>query len=261
MRKNRKAVAYIRVSTRSQEDNTSLKEQRDCIEAYAKSQHIEIVAIFQEVKGGTNLNRKQYKDMMNYIKENDIDLVISYKIDRIHRKQINFLHMIEQLNESDCHFASVCELIDTSSQLGKMIMSLLSMFAEYEADAIKERMRAGKQAKQSNLKDKEIVAGSIPFGYDSNFEIIADEAHIVQSIFSNYIKLGSLGKVQRVLNDLGYITRLGKVFSRDAIYKILMNRAYIGIYKFGGKKYVDHHEAIVTNYKSGRANKLLKGSF
>ena len=67
---------------------------------------------------GKSTDRPEYDNMMNYIKENDIDMIIVYKNDRIHRSLYNLLSMIYNLQEYEVALVSVTEMFDTSTPQG-----------------------------------------------------------------------------------------------------------------------------------------------
>jgi site-specific DNA recombinase len=98
----KKVVAYARVSSESQIDNTSIEEQIKKIEAYCLSQDLELVKVFvDEGLSGSNTERESYNQMIEYItnKENEISGVVVLKADRIHRRLKNLLIMIEDVLE------------------------------------------------------------------------------------------------------------------------------------------------------------------
>ena len=115
----KRAIGYCRISTLMQVDNTSLKDQEDKIRMYAKLHDIVIDKMFiDKAVSGKSTDRPEYDNMMNYIKENDIDMIIVYKNDRIHRSLYNLLSMIYNLQEYEVALVSVTEMFDTSTPQG-----------------------------------------------------------------------------------------------------------------------------------------------
>ena len=76
--KIQKVVAYCRVSSESQIDNTSIEEQRKKIEAYCVSQDLELVKIFVDegISASDTKNRPGYNEMMEFINDNDISGIV-----------------------------------------------------------------------------------------------------------------------------------------------------------------------------------------
>ena len=73
----KRAVGYCRISTLMQVDNTSLKDQEDKIRMYAKLHDIVIDEMFiDKAVSGKSTDRPEYDKMMDYVKENNIDIKI-----------------------------------------------------------------------------------------------------------------------------------------------------------------------------------------
>ncbi|MGL5328801.1 MAG: recombinase family protein, partial [Peptostreptococcaceae bacterium] len=106
--------------------NTSLKDQEDKIRMYAKLHDIVIDKIFiDKAVSGKSTDRPEYDKMMDYIKssrtcsgskENNIDMIIVYKNDRIHRSLYNLLAMIYELQEYEVALVSVTEMFDSATR-------------------------------------------------------------------------------------------------------------------------------------------------
>ena len=223
----KRAVGYCRISTLMQVDNTSLKDQEDKIKLYAKLHDIDIDKIFiDKAVSGKSTDRPEYYEMMNYVKENDIDMIIVYKNDRIHRSLYNLLAMVYELQEYEVDLVSVTEMFDTSSPQGMLFLQMLGSFAEFERAVINERTRNGRIAR---LKENKWVGGKPAFGYkvnkDGNFEIDKEKAKIVKNIF----KLRSKGMSLSKIGD-----KYG--FSKQKVDYILKNKNYIGVFEYSGKK-------------------------
>ena len=104
----KRAVGYCRISTLMQVDNTSLKDQEDKIRMYAKLHDIVIDEMFiDKAVSGKSTDRPEYDKMMDYVKENNIDMIIVYKNDRIHRSLYNLLAMIYELQNYEVALVSV----------------------------------------------------------------------------------------------------------------------------------------------------------
>ena len=76
---------------------------------------------------------------MDYVKVNDIDMIIVYKNDRIHRSLYNLLAMIYELQEHEVALVSVTEMFDTSTPQGMLFLQMLGSFAEFERDVYKRQ--------------------------------------------------------------------------------------------------------------------------
>lgn len=245
----KKVVGYARVSSESQKDNTSIKEQVKRISAYCISQGFSLVNVFKdEAKSASSTeSREEYLKMLEFAKEkgNEIDAIIVYKADRIHRHLKNLLIMIEdELKVNDIAFISVSENFDTSTPQGMLTLQMLGSFAEFERSLINERTRTGRLI---TAKEGKYAGGKVPYGYevvDGKFIIIEPQAKLVKSIFRMYSEGKSYEYIANYLNIsqthlLDNSDSLGchfKKWSRTSICYILLNSAYIGTYTYNGKK-------------------------
>lgn len=247
---SKRAVGYCRISTIMQVDNTSLKDQEDKIRMYCKLHDIIIDKIFiDKAKSGKSTDRPEYYKMMNYIKENDVDMIIVYKNDRIHRSLYNLLAMIYELKKNNVDLVSVTEMFDTSTPQGMLFLQMLGSFAEFERAIINERTRNGRLAR---LKENKSVGGKPAFGYrvdsDGNFVVEEKEAEVVKDIFKmrgKGISLANIGKKHG--------------FSKQKIDYILKNRDYIGEFEYCEKRennsIILQIEPIVSKYMWNKVNK------
>jgi DNA invertase Pin-like site-specific DNA recombinase len=81
------------------------------------------------------------------------DIVIVWKIDRLARSTSDLLHILQQLNTNGVGFVATTQAIDTTSSMGRMVVTFLSAIAEFERDTIVERVKAGIQrAKSEGIK-------------------------------------------------------------------------------------------------------------
>ena len=125
----KRAVGYCRISTLMQVDNTSLKDQEEKIRMYAKLHDIVIDEMFiDKAVSGKSTDRPEYDKMMDYIKENDIDMIIVYKNDRIHRSLYNLLAPI-LANESplDLNLNISLTILASSSSISNL-PSLVTLY-------------------------------------------------------------------------------------------------------------------------------------
>lgn len=247
----KRAVGYCRISTLMQVDNTSLKDQEDKIRMYCKLHDIEVDKIFiDKAVSGKSTDRPEYYEMNNYVKENDIDMIVVYKNDRIHRSLYNLLSMIYELQDHEVALVSVTEMFDTSTPQGMLFLQMLGSFAEFERAVINERTRNGRIAR---LNKKRWVGGKPALGYkvsrDGKFEIDEKEAHIVKDVFKLRSKGISLSKIG---------SKYG--FSKQKVDYILKNKNYIGIFEYRGRKekndIIIKIDPIVSKYMWNKVNNI-----
>lgn len=121
-------VGYIRVSTKEQ--NTERQERSIVADKY-----------FIEKVSGKDAERKELKNMLSYVRENDIVIVES--ISRLARNTKDLLNIIEKLNNKNVSFVSQKENIDTRTPQGKFMLTVFGALAELERECTLERQREG----------------------------------------------------------------------------------------------------------------------
>ena len=114
----KKCAVYTRVSTSMQAEveYNSCEAQRDKILSYIKSQ--EDLELFKEYSdpgfSGSNLERPSLTDLLRDISEKNVDIVLTYKIDRLTRSSKDFYTLIEFFEKYEVAYVSVSERFDTS---------------------------------------------------------------------------------------------------------------------------------------------------
>ena len=94
----------------------------------------------------------------------DFDAVIIWKVDRLARRVLDFLHADEALQRRAAGLVAVEDPIDMTSPQGRAFAVMLAVFGEMEAEAIRARVRA---ARAQLLRDGRWAGGGVPYGYQS----------------------------------------------------------------------------------------------
>ncbi len=126
-----KKIGYVRVSTVDQ--NTARQE--------ALMKELGVEKIYIDKVSGKNKDRKQLKEMLNFIREGDIVIVES--ISRIARNTKDLLELVELLKSKGVEFVSKKEAIDTNTVPGKFMLTVFGAIAELERGYILDRQKEG----------------------------------------------------------------------------------------------------------------------
>jgi site-specific DNA recombinase len=214
-------IGYVRVSTDSQRENTSLEEQRRRIDAYCTAYGHNLVEVFVEVASAKDTtNRPHFLAAIQAVK--NADGLIACKLDRIARNTKDVLTLVEDVLQPEDKALVLLDLnVDTSSPTGRMILTVMASVAQLERDIIKERTQSGRKAK----KEKGGFAyGSPPYGYDAqDGQLVPNDKE--QSVIEQILVLKgqemSLRAIAEVLNTEGYTTKRGKQWQAKQIKEIL----------------------------------------
>lgn len=161
------------------------------------------------------------------------DVVLVYKIDRIHRNSVNFARMLEELEQNGKEFCSVMDKFDTSTAMGRFARDVTERIAQLESEQTSERVKRAMDMK----KMLGGIVSRLPFGYKNNHgvrEIDPEKAYTIRAIFSMCDKGFSLDEITQYLNRGGIPSGNGKGWCRSTIYGIVKNPIYAGYVCRGG---------------------------
>jgi DNA invertase Pin-like site-specific DNA recombinase len=134
-----KVALYARVSTHDQQ---TLKLQLDQLNRYAKSRKWKVVLEVKEVGSGAK-ERPKREELIKAAKRREIDCILVWKLDRWGRSLPDLVTTLKELSEVGVAFVSYTETLDLSTPSGRAMVGLLSVFAEFERDLLRERVKAG----------------------------------------------------------------------------------------------------------------------
>jgi len=144
-----RVAIYCRVSTSDQ--NCDL--QRSDLIRYCGDRGWSIYEIYEEKLSGVTDRRPKLQQLMRDARERKFDIVVVWKLDRFARSIRSLVTNIQELSELGIEFVSLRDQIDMTTAAGRLMLHVLSAFAEFEAALIKERVLAGlKEAKRKGVK-------------------------------------------------------------------------------------------------------------
>jgi site-specific DNA recombinase len=166
-------VGYIRVSGDKQvgEGHSSLETQESRIRAVASANDGLVVKLFQDVQSGRRNDRIEYQKMVNYVLEEQVDVVLVQYLDRFGRNPQEILQRIWELKD---HGVSV-EATDQDIQ-DELILLVMAGVAGHESKRTSERVRAN----MGNIVRRGIHSGKAPFGFSAVREIVEGRARVVR---------------------------------------------------------------------------------
>jgi len=257
----KKCAIYTRVSTNMQAevDYNSCESQQEKIISFINSQ--ETMQVYKTYSdpgfSGGNTERPAFQELLKDVQRNKIDLILSYKIDRLTRSPKDFYNLIELFEKYNVDFISVTERFDTSTPAGQLLRNIMLMFADYERSLARERTRDKMlQRAEHGIWN----GGTVPYGYrsiDKKLAVEETEAQIVKEIYNEYIDTGSLTKVHKMVRNNDYQYK-NKQFHIDTLAFLLRNNMYTGKLNYAGKTYDGIHEPLISEDLFNEAQKIHK---
>ena len=259
-----RCAIYTRKSTEEglEQSFNSLDAQREACAAYILSQKHEGWAELNDRYddggfSGGSMERPGLKALLDDVRNGRVDVIVVYKVDRLTRSLTDFAKMVDVFDGAGVSFVSVTQAFNTTSSMGRLTLNVLLSFAQFEREVTAERIRD----KVSASKRKGMwMGGAVPMGYDVQDKALmvnTEEACAIQTIFTEYLALGSVRQLTVRLDELGVVSKRrtnrhgrisgGTSFSRGALYNILRNPIYIGRVRHKEELHAGLHEAIVED--------------
>jgi DNA invertase Pin-like site-specific DNA recombinase len=143
-----KIYGYARVSTNGQaKKGNSLEDQEKILKENKCDE------IFKENFTGTKINRPEFDKLLEKIESGDTLIVT--KLDRFARTASEGIQLIRSLVDRDIKINILNMGVADNTPMGKLMITVMSGFAEFERDMIVERTQAGKEIARQDPKFKE----------------------------------------------------------------------------------------------------------
>ena len=131
---------YVRVSTTDK--GQDIETQLLPLKAFAKSRGWDAI-IYQDKMSGSRTDRPELNQMMADVRKRKLDVILVHRFDRFARSTKQLIDALEEFRALGVNFVSYQEAVDTTTPAGKLMFSMISAFAEFEREIIRERVRAG----------------------------------------------------------------------------------------------------------------------
>lgn len=204
---------------------------------------------------GKDIDRPSFKKMMDDIRNNIVHKVIVYRLDRISRSTLDFANIMDIFKEYNVEFISSTEKFDTSTPIGRAMLSIVMTFAQLERETIQQRISDNYYIRGSKGF---YLGGQPPYGYTKEKTTIEGKktsvlvplepnASHVKKMYKLYSQTNmSLGQISKYLNDNNILSPTGKHWDSAKISRILKNPVYVksdvDVYS-----YYKENGAIITN--------------
>ena len=263
-----KALLYLRVSSKGQEDNYSLDAQEKLGYEYAKKNNLEIVKVWRGAESAWGKKeRRNFGQMLEYSKKHDeVKHVIFDILDRMTRNDFDKMKIVELVNKFGkiIHFSRTNKIYDKHSGTDEeFMMDIEVAVAKKMSNDISRKTKMGMREKA----EQGIYPSNCPLGYINNHEtgqidIDPVNAPLIQELFS---KVASGSYSLQGLEDeffakgLRHKTRHSRV-PKSSLYRIIHNPFYYGEFQWGHKMYKGIHTPLVTKAMWEKAINILQST-
>jgi len=143
-----RAGLYARVSTHDQQ---TLALQNRAMREYAARRGWSIVVQVREIGSGAS-ERELREQLLEAARRREIDVVLVWRLDRWGRSVADLVTTLQELSHLGVGFVSITEALDLTTPIGRAMAGLLAVFAEFEREILRERVRAGLAHARQNGK-------------------------------------------------------------------------------------------------------------
>ena len=238
----KKVAAYARVSMESERLQHSLSAQVSYYSGLIqKNPTWEYVGVYTDdgVTGTKAEVREGFNRMLADCEAGKIDIILTKSISRFARNTVDLLRTVRHLKELGISVQFEKERIDSLSEDGELMLTLLASFAQEEVRSLSDNVKWGTRKRF----EKGIPNGKFQiYGYrwDGDHLVVEpEEAKIVKLIYDNFLNGLSAETTEKQLAEMGVKSYRGKHFSNTSIRQILDNITYTGNLLFQKEYVVD----------------------
>ncbi len=146
--KKLRVAAYCRVSTDSEEQETSYEAQVTHYTEYIqKNPEWELAGIFADdgISGTNTKKRDEFNRMIDECMVGNIDMVITKSISRFARNTLDCLQYIRQLKDKNIPVYFEKEAINTLDAKGEVLITIMASLAQQESQSMSQNIKLGLQ--------------------------------------------------------------------------------------------------------------------
>lgn len=236
----KRVAAYARVSMESERLQHSLSAQVSYYSGLIqKNPAWEYVGVYADdgVTGTKAEARMEFNRMLADCEAGRIDIILTKSISRFARNTVDLLSTVRHLKELGISVQFEKERIDSLSEDGELMLTLLASFAQEEVRSLSDNVKWGTRKRF----EKGIPNGKFQiYGYrwdGDHLAIEPEEAKIVKLIYDNFLNGLSAETTEKQLAEMGVKSYKGQHFGNTSIRQILGNITYTGNLLFQ-KEYV-----------------------
>jgi DNA invertase Pin-like site-specific DNA recombinase len=255
--------SYIRVSTQRQGQlGTSLTEQIEAIERYARRFNLQISRQFEERETAAKQGRPVFLDMLKELRKGKAAGLIMHKIDRSARNLKDWADL-GSLIDTGVEVLFANESLDLSSRGGRLSADIQAVVA---ADYIRNLREEAKKGIYGRLKQGlfpfQAKIGYLDAGAGNPKKIDPVQGPLVKKAFELYATGDySLASLTEKMDEMGLRTKNGRKVCKNTLRGILINPFYMGLIKIKTVKelYTGKHEPLITRQLFDEAQNALSG--
>lgn len=248
----KRAVIYARLSVTA-EESVSIERQLEACRKYADARGWTVVHVATD--DGVSATKARPEARVGWREVLDLptpfEAVIVWKVDRLARRVLDFLHADGDLQDRGAALVAVEDPIDMSTAQGRAFATMLAVFGEMEAAAISARVTS---ATRHLKRSGRVAGGERPWAYDlarnpagPGFVLapIPERAEAVQEAARDLIEgTTSVRAIARRWDALGLAPKSGGTWSPSSVANLLRNPTLYGATIYRGRPMRDETGSV-----------------
>ena len=230
---------YTRISSKSQEEGTSLETQKEL--GIQKSKDLGMKhKLWNEGAQSSHhedlLNRPKIVELLQDIESGKVKHLFVYNNDRLSRNDQTQFIIKNAIMKNGVMLYTKDGTYDLNNPTDKLMKSLLDGVAEYDNAIRAERSRLGKMNK---VRNGGWYGAPPPYGYevvDGKLAIHPEESKTVKRIYNWFNKGKPIAEIKSILDKEGITARRGGLFQTQSINRLMQNTHHIGYYTYTDQK-------------------------
>ena len=263
-----KSILLCRVSSKEQEETGySLPAQEKLLKEYANKKLLVFEKVFSISESASGKKQREtFLEMIRYVKENNIKIIICEKVDRLTRNLKDAVSINDWINEDSerqVHFIKENFVLSRDSRSNeKFIWNIKVSVAQYYIDNLSEEVRKGQKEK--------IAQGWLPTKPPLGYKTIGEKGHkihvvddtkapLVKKMFELYSTSNySIRRLTQIMYEQGLRNINGKRIIKTRIHEYLSDPFYIGKNRWKGQITAGRHEVFITEDLFNTVQSILR---
>lgn len=254
----RRVGIYARVSTVDKDHLNSLVAQISALTRFTTHySNWKPVDIYTDIASGkTKSSRKEFSRMLEDIKKEDVNIIVTKSVSRFGRDTVDALEALKVIKQTSARIIFEQENLDNQEDDTDMIISIMESLAQSKNEQRSENIKWGLKQRVARSTSKLYNRKYYGYDHDENGELVINfqQAKIVKKIFNWYLDGKSAIGIVKELEKENIKSPTGKnKWPKRSIETMLENEKYAGSVKLlgsvnKGNYYLlkDNHETIIT---------------
>lgn len=250
---------YLRISDDRDGEQTATERQLEDCNRFAAGQGWNVADVFEDVDLSAyqkTVKRPEFERMLTAVRDRQIGGVLAWKLDRLARRQRDFVRLDEQCEESGAFIATIVDGINTGNATGRMVAEILTTIARQESQNSSTRIKRSHEAMAK--AGKASAGGTRAFGYTVNRAgTIPEEVQLIRKAANRVLSGDSIRGVCFDWEKRGVLSPAGKTWKQGPLRRLLTNPMLSAQRVYEGSVTAGTWPAILTTEETARLRLLL----